>query len=450
MHMIKVIPILAALLLAPTVAAEGVSDGSLARSSTLPFTLERDPANAALLRVGAVETGSTAARSGLRAGDVILRIDGKSYDRPSAGRRLLEHGTGGRTIALELAREDRRQKLRFEAPAAPYEDIPGVTSHYESLMTSDGLRLRTITTRPRDSGARLPALYFVQWLSCDSIEYPLNPEDHGWQRMLQQLAARSGVVMARTEKAGVGDSEGDCTELDYDTELEHHRLGLAKLRADPGVDPSRTVIFGASMGGNMAALLAAETRPAGLVIWGTAIKTWFEHLVEFNRRHLELSGRPPHEITPVVNRQIAFLNEFLVAGRSPMEIAVADPALGAVWSDIRGSAGAKLYGRPYRFHQQAHGKDWLGAIAAVRSPVLVLYGEFDWFETLDDHLLIARVIERASPGNARLVVIPRMDHHFSIYPGIDAAYDAEGGFVAPERPVMEIVDWMRTVVGAGS
>ena len=200
----------------------------------------------------------------------------------------------------------------------------------------------------------------------------------------------------------------------------------------------------------MAALLAAETRPAGLVIWGTAIKTWFEHMVEFNRRHLELSGRLPRDIAAVVNRQISFLNEFLVAGHSPAEISVADPALGAVWSEIRGSAGTTLYGRPYRFHQQAHEKDWLGAIASVSSPVLVLYGEFDWFETLDDHLLIARVIERDNPGNARLVVIPGMDHHFSIYTGLDTAYRADVGFVAPERPVMEIVAWLRSVVGAGS
>ena len=340
------------------------------------------------------------------------------------------------------------RRIRFTAPVAPLEDIAGVTSQYESLTTADGLRLRTITTRPKEATVRLPAIYFVQWLSCDSIEYPLNPKDHGWQQMLQLLAARSGVMMMRTEKAGVGDSEGDCADLDYETDLKHHREALAKLRANPLVDPARIVIFGASMGGNMAALLAAETSPAGLVIWGTAIKTWFEHLVEFNRRHLELSGRPPAEIAAVVSRQISFLEQFLIAGRSPAEIAAANPALGAVWSEIRGSAGATLYGRPYRFHQQAQGRDWLGAIGQVRAPTLVLYGEYDWFEELDDHALITRVIERSRPGSARLVVVPRMNHHFSVFPSLEAAYRGEGGFVSPQQPVMEIVAWLRSVVGA--
>jgi pimeloyl-ACP methyl ester carboxylesterase len=122
--------------------------------------------------------------------------------------------------------------------------------------------------------------------------------------------------------------------------------------------------------------------------------------------------------------------------------------LGAVWDEIRGSAGTTLYGRPYRFHQQAQAKNWLGALERVRAPTLVLYGEYDWFEELDDHMLIARIVERSRPSGARLVVIPGMDHHFSIYPSLQAAYRAEGGFVAPERPVMEIVAWLRTVVGA--
>ncbi|MGH8204003.1 MAG: alpha/beta hydrolase family protein, partial [Steroidobacteraceae bacterium] len=327
--------------------------------------------------------------------------------------------------------------------------IPGVTSLYGSLVTADGLRLRTIVTRPDSATGRTPALYFLQWLSCDSIEYPLNPEDHGWQQMLQLLAARSGVMTMRTDKAGIGDSEGDCAELDYNTELEHHRQALAKLATNPLVDGDRIVIFGASMGGNMAALLAAEFQPAGLVIWGTAIKSWFEHLVEFNRRHLELSGRPPAEISTVVNRQISFLEEFLIARHSPAEIAAANPALGAVWGEIRGSSGATLYGRPYRFHQQAQAKDWLGAISRVRAPTLVLYGEYDWFEELDDHVLIARVLEKSRPGSVRLVIVPGMDHHFSIYPSLEAAYRAEGGFVSPQRPVMEIVALLRSVVGAG-
>lgn len=40
-----------------------------------------------------------------------------------------------------------------------------------------------------------------------------------------------------------------------------------------------------------------------------------------------------------------------------------------------------------------------------------------------------------------------MDHHFSIYPSLEAAFRRQGGFVAPQQPVMEIVRWVQTVVG---
>lgn len=102
--MLRTAPILPALLLATTVAAEGISDGSLARSAILPFAVERDPASGSVLRVVRVDEGSTAARGGLRDGDLILRIDGKTYGRPAAGRRALEHGAGGRALDLELRR----------------------------------------------------------------------------------------------------------------------------------------------------------------------------------------------------------------------------------------------------------------------------------------------------------------------------------------------------------
>ncbi len=104
----------------------------------------------------------------------------------------------------------------------PLEAISGLDSRYGVLRLPDGKRLRTILTRPEGTTDRLPAILFVQWLSCDSIELPAKQQD-GWSRMLRRLAQESGFVMMRTEKPGVGDSEGDCARLDYDTELSIHR-----------------------------------------------------------------------------------------------------------------------------------------------------------------------------------------------------------------------------------
>jgi predicted acyl esterase len=156
----------------------------------------------------------------------------------------------------------------------PLEQIPGLDSRYDVLRMPDGTRLRMILTRPMGTTGRLPAILFVQWLSCDTIELPAGQQD-GWSRMLRRLAQESGLVMMRTEKAGVGDSEGDCASLDYETELAHHRAALAWLRQSPDVDPAKIVIFGASMGGNYAPLVASGVPVAGVMIWGGGAHSWF-------------------------------------------------------------------------------------------------------------------------------------------------------------------------------
>jgi predicted acyl esterase len=52
----------------------------------------------------------------------------------------------------------------------PIESHPGLVTEAGTLVTKDGTRLRTVLTRPADARGRLPAILFVQWLSCDTIE----------------------------------------------------------------------------------------------------------------------------------------------------------------------------------------------------------------------------------------------------------------------------------------
>ncbi len=336
--------------------------------------------------------------------------------------------------------------LRGELPRAegrPLEEIPGVDSAYDALTMRDGVRLRTILTRPAGSEGPLPAIYFAQWLSCDSVELPAEAAD-GWSRMLRRLAQESGWAMGRTEKRGVGDSAGGpCAALDYETELADHREALARLRESPLIDRDRVVVFGASMGGTMAPLLAAGGEVAGVVVWGGGANTWFERTLGFERRRRELSGAPVSRLDAEMTRVADFLTEYLIRGRAPQEIAAADPELGSVWSELLGTEGATHYGRPVAFHQQAQRQAWAAAWERVRAPVLVLYGEHDWFEEAAGHALIATIANRRSPGSARFEVIPGMDHHFAVYPTPEAAFAEEGGKVE-EGPVVDaIVRWLR-------
>jgi dienelactone hydrolase len=340
--------------------------------------------------------------------------------------------TAAGAAATDLPRRDAR----------PREAIAGLDSHYGTLVTRDGLRLRTVVTRPSGMSGRRPGILFVQWLSCGTIELPESSQD-GWSRMLRRVARESGMVMWRTEKAGVGDSEGDCARLDYDTELAHHRQALEAFKSSPHVDPSRIIVFGASMGANMAPLVARGHDVAGVMIWGGGARTWFERQLGFSRHALELSGEAPAAISPRMARHARYYARYLLDGKAPAQIAAEDAELGKVWGDIVGTEGDLQYGRPAAFHQQAQRQDWTGAWAAVTAPVLVVYGEYDWFEDVEAARTVLRVVNASGGERARLVVVPRMDHHFSTFPTPQDAYRERNGQVEEGPAVEPMLAWLR-------
>lgn len=68
------------------------------------------------------------------------------------------------------------------------------TTTYGTLTLRDGVKLQTIITKPTTSAQRLPAILFVQWLSCDSIAISSSPRD-GWSVMLRRVVRESGALV---------------------------------------------------------------------------------------------------------------------------------------------------------------------------------------------------------------------------------------------------------------
>jgi len=60
---------------------------------------------------------------------------------------------------------------------APRESYPNVDVIYDSVRMPDGKRLRSIITKPRDAKGKLPVIFLAGWLSCDSVEAPVDTKD---------------------------------------------------------------------------------------------------------------------------------------------------------------------------------------------------------------------------------------------------------------------------------
>jgi len=327
----------------------------------------------------------------------------------------------------------------------PLESYPGLDTEYGELRAGDGARLRTIVTRPSDSKGRQPAVLYVQWLSCDSIELDPDPTD-GWGVMLKRLITESNMLWQRTDKSGVGDSQGvACSSLDYETELAYHRAALRALRARPDVDPERVIVYGASMGSNYAPLVAAGEDVAGVVVWGGGATTWFERMLRFERNALELGGSDPQALAAEVSARAEYLSRYLLEGEAPGAIAAGDPELGKVWARMVGTSADGHYGRPFAFHQQAQRQNWAGAWARIDAPVLVLYGEYDWFESRDAAELIANIVNARRPGSATFRELPKTDHHFTRFATPRQAFADEGGTTDAGPAVEAILQWLSQV-----
>lgn len=334
----------------------------------------------------------------------------------------------------------------------PLEQIEGTTSHYGSVEVEPGVRLRTIVTVPDNREGPFVPVLFTQWVSCASIEF----RPSGSHRILAAIARETGLALLRVERAGAGDSQGpNCNALDYDTEVAHYVSAYRQLLSDDLIDAGRIFVYGESLGSTTAPLVARALQSQGFDIDGVAVQgggalTHFERMLRFDRIYLE--RRPdavlPEEIHHEMLDRARFHVEYLVKGRHPDQVKADDAAMARVREDVLGLGQSDHYGRPFAWHQQAAQRDFLGAWAGLEAEVLVIFNEFDQFETPHGHQLIVDTVERLRPGTTTMIIQQGVGHNHFAYPTIEAAYTMEGGEAAWRQTADHLTGWLREQIKA--
>jgi pimeloyl-ACP methyl ester carboxylesterase len=321
-----------------------------------------------------------------------------------------------------------------------HEPIPNTEVFRSSVRAVPGYPLEVFLTRPKGAnGRRLPVLFEVAWLSCDSVEQPKGVED-GFTQLVWDLAARSGFATFRVDKPGVGDSGGPkCSDLDFVTELAAYRAAFTAMKDFDFLDMSKIYMLGFSNGGGFAPLVAGDTPVRGYLILSGWYKTWLEHMLEHERRRMRLSGLPEPEISRRMRKYATFYDLYLNQKLTPGRIIAQHPEFKAIWYD----APEHQYGRPAAFYHQLQELNLAEAWDGVTAPVLAVHGEYDWVMSGDDAKLMVNALNAKRPGSAEFMEWPHADHLLYTHASEQKAFHRDPDQRYDPKLTENVLEWLK-------
>jgi pimeloyl-ACP methyl ester carboxylesterase len=359
--------------------------------------------------IGEVIPGSTAEVAGFKAGDVLLALDGAKITGPGALVQAIAGRKAGAEVLIEVRRGDNVRKEMVTLKGRPLEKSEAYEVIY-GAVPSRGVRLRTIVTRPKGEGKR-PALFLIQGIGLASVDNPVGPLS-SYKTIIDDFT-RHGFITLRVDKPGCGDSEGGPSrDVDFDTDLDGYRQALKMLRARADVDADRVFIFGHSMGGLMAPLLATDAPVRGIIVYGTIARTWTEYWLENIRRQMELADTDPADIDRNVRAEAAITTYLYAEKKSPKEIIERYPNVRERLEQTI-TEDRYFFDRSLTFFRQLADKNLGAAWESFGGRALATWGKADFVANEDDHALIARIVNRDHPGHGTFVSMDGIDHGFN-------------------------------------
>jgi pimeloyl-ACP methyl ester carboxylesterase len=298
----------------------------------------------------------------------------------------------------------------FAQQSPPREQFENADVQYGWVSNSRGDKLRTFVTRPKKLSGKAPVIFFVGWLSCDSVEYPQGETD-GFGALLLRLIDQSGYATVRVDKPGVGESQGTpCERADFQRELEGYQAAFDSMSKYDFLDQDRLFVMGLSNGGGFAPLVSRQHPVRGFIAAGSWGRTWYEHMLELERLRLTEEGKSAAEVNDAVKVFSQLYDLYLIQRLTPGEVIRQHPQ----WKDYWYDSPEGQYGRPAAFYQQLQALNLGELWQKVNAPVLVIRGTKDTIMSRADSAAIAEIVNRVHPGKARFVEVEGMSHGFTI------------------------------------
>jgi pimeloyl-ACP methyl ester carboxylesterase len=386
------------------------------------------------VKVGQLAPNGAAAASGLRTGDTIVAIAGHEVKRPEEIVAAMKQLSAGPAV-FQLLRDGAPASVTVQLKEVPPEQSADYDVVYDSVRAAGALR-RTIITKPHGSEKR-PAVLFAGGIGCYSLD-GAPAVVNGYIALIQELT-RQGFVVMRVEKSSMGDSEGiPCQQQNFENELAGYRAGLAKLATYPYVDPSRIFLIGHSIGGIVAPVIASEQPLRGVVAMSTAGHRWLDYEEVNTRRQVGMEGKSGAELDDTVALHGRCARRFMIEGASPEAIVKDDPKCEEMIH----------YPAHQTYMQQIAALDPSALWKRVSAPVLLIHGASDFVTDRDEHEVIAAAVNATHPGNATVLIEPRMDHFMRDVESMDESMRVLKSNGLEQQPLQtqvraDIVAWLR-------
>jgi pimeloyl-ACP methyl ester carboxylesterase len=406
------------------------------------------------LLVDRVVPGSTAEALKVQVGDILLELNGQAIHTVDE---LVVLATttlwGGEDVTAKVWRSKKEVLLKGKVVPKPFESPPVGEVVYDFFDWKGG-KVRTILRKPAGAGP-FPTVFFIPGYNCFSFD--ALRETDPYEKMIRYWVEQ-GFAVARVEKPGMGDCQGTpmCPEIDFLTEQECFETGYLNLKKYAFVDQANLFVFGHSMGGIAAPLLAAKYHPKGVMVYGTRHEPWSEYLMQMLRFQNVRVG-----VDYLANEQDMilykdFLYRHYVKGEPLADICKDAKLKAIVERDFQYDGKGHIFGRAEKFWQDLEYLNMAKAWSEVDGHVLSMFGESD-FEVINDwsHREIVNIVNHYHPGHGTFMSFPGTSHMMvrvgSMEEGVALQQDPAAFREAMSSKLntdvfVKMTEWMRSVM----
>jgi pimeloyl-ACP methyl ester carboxylesterase len=364
------------------------------------------------LRIGNLAPDGSAGLAGVKSGDVVKSIDGVAVTSGQQVVQMVGSKAAGTKLKTKVLRDGKEMDLEVTLATRPVDKGDNYTVEYDEVV-SNGNLIRVLISKPMKETGKRPVLYLIQGIGYGSMEFPLSgPNAHA---QLLKAYNDKGYVTVRVEKPGVGDSEGGpATSVDWEQELDAFRQALKLVKSKDYVDASKVFLFGHSMGGCHAPILASEDPVKGIAVYGTIVRSWQEYTIENTRRQALLGGMPAPEVDTAIRNLMAAQNLVITEGLDPAEAKTKHPEQAQAIDEFSPD-GRTMSGMPLPYWRQVYKRNLADYWTKSNAHVFAIYGESDFLCAPYDHELIANIVNGVKPGTAKWTILKENDHLFNRY-----------------------------------